>query len=361
MAVRTDFAAGEVLAAQDLDDTFASKVNYALPTNPQAGSGASAYTFVLADGLRLTTASNAAAATYTIPPQASVVWLANSVIRVVNYGAGTLTIAGGAGVTLTNSARTLAQFESVALIRTASNAWTLVPFSGAGNANFSDAATGTYTDAGINYKYITFTGSGTLTVTKAGLADVLVVGGGGGCGNGTVEQVGGGGAGGYGYFEQVYLSATTKTVTVGNGGAVGAVGGSSRFDIFYSEGGGNGGLTRAAVGGVGGSGGGGGDLGGTGGRGIVGQGNNGGNGPSNESGGGGGAGGAGGTAGQRGAGVANSITGASFTYSVGGLGGGTGSAGAASGANLGKGGDAGGVPAVAYAGGSGVVIVRVRV
>jgi len=52
-----------------------------------------------------------------------------------------------------------------------------VPFpSGAGDADFSDAATGTYTDDGINYKYITFTASGTLTVTKetAVVAVVLV-------------------------------------------------------------------------------------------------------------------------------------------------------------------------------------------
>ena len=37
-------------------------------------------------------------------------------------------------------------------------AW--LPFSGAGNANFTDAATGTYTDGGVNYKYLTFTGDG---------------------------------------------------------------------------------------------------------------------------------------------------------------------------------------------------------
>ena len=63
-----------------------------------------------------------------------------------------------------------------------------------GKADFSNAATGTYSSGGVNYKYLTYTASGTLTVTKAGFADVLVVGGGGGGG----KYGGGGGAGGSG-------------------------------------------------------------------------------------------------------------------------------------------------------------------
>ena len=57
-------------------------------------------------------------------------------------------------------------------------------FSGSGlklpsiNANFTDTATGTYTDGGVDYKYLTFTGSGTVTFDVAGLADVFIVAGG---------------------------------------------------------------------------------------------------------------------------------------------------------------------------------------
>ena len=387
MAVRTDFAAGEVLAAQDLDDTFAAKVNYALPVNAQTGSGASAYTFVLADALRLTTASNASAGTYTIPPQSSVVWLANSVIRVVNYGAGTVTIAGGAGVTVTNATTTLAQFESAALIRTASNAWTLVPFSGAGSANFSNAATGTYTDSGINYKYVTFTGSGTLTVTKAGLADVLLIGGGGG---GGFNGGGGGGGGGLNYVTSFYIPVGTYTTTVGAGGASQTKGvNSSLGSLLLTFGGGRGATEEDHPnGGGGGCGGGGGstDAGGTknqpGGAGTFGF--DGGSGRTNSStfrngGGGGGAGAVGvnaveGTGAAGGAGLANSITGSSVTRAGGGGGGGNsagsgGSGGGGNGAPSGNGsagtantggGGGGGANGVGGAGGSGVVIVRVR-
>ncbi len=44
------------------------------------------------------------------------------------------------------------------------SAWVL--FSGAGDANFTNVATGTYTSGGIDYKYITFTGSGSLVVDR---------------------------------------------------------------------------------------------------------------------------------------------------------------------------------------------------
>ena len=346
MAVRTDFAAGEVLAAQDLDDTFASKVSYALPTNPQA----SAYTFVLADALRLTTDTGAGAVTFTIPPQASVAWVADTVIRVVNYGAGTLTIAGGAGVTLTNSAQTLAQYESAALIRTALNAWTLVPFSGGASANFSNTATGTYTDSGINYKYVTFTSSGTLTVTRGGLCDALIVAGGQ---NGANYPGGGGGQAIY--VPSLYLGEAAYTITVGTAGLrTTAFGITTTFGDaggFVDTGnGGRGGVSGTKF------------LGGT---------------PWQESGHFGGGGGGGATAvgastgtragGAGGAGITNSITGASLGY--GGGGGGWAASGVA-GAGA-DGGGSGNVDARANSGGggggnsklgaAGVVIVRVKV
>jgi hypothetical protein len=362
---------------------LAAKADYSLPVNAQTGT---TYTFVIADGTRLTTASNAAASTYTIPPQSSVVWVANSVIRIVNYGAGTVTIAGGAGVTVTNATKTLAQFESAALIRTAENAWTLVPFSGAGDANFSDAATGTYTDSGVDYKYITFTGSGTLTVTKAGLCDVLVVGGGGGgggAGDSSARGGGGAGAGGFLYLTNVFLSATSHSITVGAGGAGGANlsstttrGSETSLGSFIAAGGGYG-SPQDLDAGIGGSGGGNGDPSGAtrrAGSGISGMGNNGGLATGNAIGGGGGGGSgsvggnttttAGGTAGS---GTANSITNSSITRSAGGAGGSASGAvaGANGSANSGNGGGgasgtSGGSPFAGGNGGSGVVIIRVR-
>jgi hypothetical protein len=73
------------------------------------------------------------------------------------------------------------------------------------------------TVGGLAYTLLTFTSSGTLTVTKAGLFDVLLIGGGAGGGNvgsgGSAATGSGGGAGGI-MVGSVFLDANT-TVTVG--------------------------------------------------------------------------------------------------------------------------------------------------
>jgi len=88
------------------------------------------YTFALADVGKIVTASNASPQTYTIPPQASVTWLADTTLYVLNLGAGVVTFAAGAGVTVTNAVQTLTQYQSARLVRTASDAWTVTPDSG---------------------------------------------------------------------------------------------------------------------------------------------------------------------------------------------------------------------------------------
>ena len=109
----------------------------AIPTyNAQTGA---TYTFVLADVGKTVTASNASPQTYTIPPQASVTWLADTTLHVLNLGAGVVTFAAGAGVTVTNVAQTLTQYQSARLVRTASDASTVTPDSGGGAVSFDDA------------------------------------------------------------------------------------------------------------------------------------------------------------------------------------------------------------------------------
>jgi len=276
------------------------------------------------------------------------------------------------------------------------SAWTI--FSGAGSANFSDTATGTYTDGGIDYKYVTYTGSGTLTVTTAGFADVLVVGGGAG---GGTSFGGGGGAGGYLAITNAYFAVGVQTVVIGAGGAgaaqnatyrpAGSNGIASQVASYYGVGGGGagsefGGSSATKVGFSGGSGGGG-SLNTAGGAGTSGQGNTGGTGGSTSGGGGGGAGavgsnGSGSTGGAGGAGTSSSLDNVATTRAGGGGGGSNGIAGAggaggggagtnnnatgtAGTANTGGGGGGGGqsgVPGGAGgAGGSGVVIIRVVV
>lgn len=80
------------------------------------------------------------------------------------------------------------------------------------------ASSATITVGGQNYTMLTFTATGTLTVTKAGLFDVLVVGGGGGGGYATGSSYAGGGGGGGIIEETIYLSAN-ETVTIGAGGS----------------------------------------------------------------------------------------------------------------------------------------------
>jgi len=204
---------------------------------------------------------------------------------------------------------------------------------------------GTITTSG-NTKIHSFTTSGSFVNPKNNLVtSYLVVAGGGGGGNSS-NVCGGGGAGGM-RTGSLTISNGTKTVTVGAGGAKGALGLNSVYDSITSLGGGHGG-GEGSGGQSGGSGGGGTYL-NNGGAGTVGQGNNGGNGGQvgniHPAGGGGGAGSAGATgvngsaaAGAGGAGAANSLSGSSVTY-AGGAGGGawTGSSQASAGGSGGGG------------------------
>lgn len=121
--------AKSLAVANYLDSALAAKYDSAPAINAQIGT---TYTFVLADATagKTITASNAAASTYTVPPQSSVAFSAGALLRVTNLGAGVVTFAGGVGVTVTNTAGTLAQYQTATLVRTGSDAWTVIPFAG---------------------------------------------------------------------------------------------------------------------------------------------------------------------------------------------------------------------------------------
>lgn len=128
------------------------------------------------------------------------------------------------------------------------------------------------TIGGVNYTVLTFTSDSNLVVSKAGLFDVLLVGGGGG-GAGVNQSAsntnagGGGGAGaliGLAETTTIYLAAGTYAVDVGAGGAAGMVSGglglaSSIGSLISAAGGGraggsfsSGGYDNAGAGGSGG-------------------------------------------------------------------------------------------------------------
>ena len=85
------------------------------------------------------------------------------------------------------------------------------------SATTGSPTTATYTDGGINYKTYSFTGSGSITLSTAGLVDCLLVGGGGGATT-NIGYGGGGGGGGSLITNQIYLPAAAHTITVGAGG-----------------------------------------------------------------------------------------------------------------------------------------------
>jgi hypothetical protein len=236
------------------------------------------------------------------------------------------------------------------------------PAIASGGTESTYVGNGTNGVSGQNYKVHKFTADGTLTVSRAGEADIFIVGGGGGGGAKTGLTGGGGGAGGV-IQQSLVLTATAFTVKVGSGGAAGpgTSGNPSSFNALLALGGGHGGTTGEPTGYPGGSGGGASCRSGSGGNGTFGQGNAGGSSSGAAEaygGGGGGAGGVGstGATGTAGPGLASSITGAAVTYAAGGNG--QGGGGSAS-ANTGTGGNGGN--ASGGAGGSGVVIVRYKV
>jgi hypothetical protein len=195
---------------------------------------------------------------------------------------------------------------------------------------------------------VTFNSSGTLTLPSNIIifkVSVLLIGGGGGAGgyqSGNILPGGGGGAGGYIYVDDISSNVApggSYTVIIGGGGTPGSIVGSGDASSgtngvdstafgYTAYGGGYGGgvddtLPLAIInGGNGGSGGGAGrgNIYNVGGTAVSGQGYNGGNGAYGGSGGGAGGVGAQSTSNPTpgGAGITNSISGTSVTYSVGG-------------------------------------------
>ena len=187
----------------------------------------------------------------------------------------------------------------------------------------------------------------------------LVVGGGGGGGStGGWYPGGGGGAGGYQYNASYAVTPQSYSITVGSGGSANSNGNDSVFGTITAYGGGKGGTNPSTSGANGGSGGGGSTNTS---YGTGSQGGNGSAGGGSQSGGGGGSGGsASGTGfGSYGVGTANSITGSSVTYAIGGTGSPYRSANGTTGGGYGGGGGAGGGTGggVTPTGNGGVVII----
>lgn len=95
-------------------------------TNAQTGT---TYTTALSDNGKLVTLSNASPITTTIPPNSSVAYPVGAQITFARYGAGTVTIQGGSGVTIVSTGITTAQpqlrvqYSVATAIQTSTDNW----------------------------------------------------------------------------------------------------------------------------------------------------------------------------------------------------------------------------------------------
>jgi acetyl-CoA carboxylase carboxyltransferase component len=130
-ALQTDGSLRDgIVSTTKLDGTVQSKLT-SIDTLPQvAGTtqAGTAYTLALADASTAVELTSASAVTVTVPPNSSVAFATGTVIELLQYGAGTLSVAAGAGVTIHSannllSART--QYSTLSLRKRATNEWVL--------------------------------------------------------------------------------------------------------------------------------------------------------------------------------------------------------------------------------------------
>ena len=207
MATPFPFGSGNVLTAAQMNAITT------LPINDQTAS----YLAVVGDVGKRIVMNVATANTVTINNS---IFAEGDTIFIANKGAGASTITAGAGVTInTSGSLALAQHGGGTLVALSASVFTFFSGGGASYGTATGGSSSSITVGGINYTLLTFTSDGTLTVTKSGLFDVLLIGGGGSAyyiGNGGFAHGGGGGGGVL--QTTVYLSAN-QTVDIGAGGA----------------------------------------------------------------------------------------------------------------------------------------------
>ena len=200
------FVAGAVLTASQLNSTFN------VPVNAQTAS----YVLVASDAGKRVQMNAAGATTITVNTS---LFSAGDNLFIQNIGAGTCTITAGTATVSTSGSLALAQYGGGTLYFTSASAAIFFPSGGIGYGVATGGTSSPITVSGINYTLLSFTSSGTLTVTKSGLFDVYAFGG--GASGGSVQQstgVGGGGGAGGGIISTLYLDAN-QTITVGAGGS----------------------------------------------------------------------------------------------------------------------------------------------
>lgn len=119
-----------IVSTLKLDSTVQSQLSsIATLANVSATTqSGTTYTLALADASTAVEFSSATAVTVTVPPAGTVAFPVGTVIELLQYGSGTLTVAAGLGVTIRSannllSART--QYSTLSLRKRATNEWVL--------------------------------------------------------------------------------------------------------------------------------------------------------------------------------------------------------------------------------------------
>ena len=137
--VTADLSTAQTLTNKTLTAPTVTNGSFTTPTlsSPLINVGINAqtgttYTTVLADNGKLITQTNASAITTTIPPFASVAYPVGAQLNFVQYGAGQVTFAQGAGVTIVSTGATAsapklrARYSTATAICTSQDNWLIV-------------------------------------------------------------------------------------------------------------------------------------------------------------------------------------------------------------------------------------------
>jgi hypothetical protein len=116
---RQTFTAGQVLTAAQV--TTLQAAIWSDDVNAQTAS----YTLVLGDAGKQVTMTNASATTITVPLNSSVAFATGVRIYVINLGAGTCTVAGAGGVTISQGSidLTMPQYGVMVLFKVGTDSW----------------------------------------------------------------------------------------------------------------------------------------------------------------------------------------------------------------------------------------------
>ena len=156
--VQSSALAGPNAPAWDISGNLT--INGALISSIAENVQTSNYTVALSDRGVVVAMNNSSAATITVPPDTSVAFPIGTVLYICRVGSGTVTLAAGAGVSLSKTG-TFGSNEQITIRKRLANTWIII------DAPTNPSAIGGTFSQALGYKINSFTGagaSGTLTV-----------------------------------------------------------------------------------------------------------------------------------------------------------------------------------------------------